>query len=198
MVRAIVVSLIAIVASGCTMSVSTGGSTNQPSQQPTEEDNTSAAPTTTQTATKPPPRRGGSRTMQKGNKLQLPGAIHFETGKAAILPDSEGTLNDLKTYLDDNQQVTLLRIEGHTDNTGQSASNLALSGERAKSVRTWLVNKGIASSRLVAVGFGDTKPIADNNTAAGKEQNRRTEFTIVQVNGRAYQGADRLGGGTEF
>ena len=198
MVRTLALSLIAIVATGCTFSATAGTGSNQPSQ-PSEQAPAAQQTSDTQpAATNTPRRSGSSRTHQKGNKLQLPGAIHFETGKATILPDSEGTLNDLKTYLDDNQQVTLLRIEGHTDNVGQPAANLALSGERAKSVRSWLVGKGISESRLVAVGFGDTKPIADNNTPAGKEQNRRTEFTIVQVKGRPYQGADRLGGGTEF
>ena len=73
-----------------------------------------------------------------------------------------------------------MRIEGHTDNVGQPAANLKLSGGRALAVKTWLTNKGIDAKRMIAIGFGDTKPVADNAKEEGRSQNRRTEFVVVE------------------
>jgi outer membrane protein OmpA-like peptidoglycan-associated protein len=70
-----------------------------------------------------------------------------------------------------------LRIEGHTDDVGADEFNQKLSQDRADSVRTYLVGKGIAEDRLEAVGYGETKPVQDNKTSAGRAANRRTEFT---------------------
>ena len=67
-------------------------------------------------------------------------------------------------------------ISGHTDNRGKPKINLKLSQDRAESVRTYLVNRGIAANRLVAKGYGDTRPLASNETADGRAQNRRIEF----------------------
>jgi len=123
--------------------------------------------------------------------------VYFATGKSDIEPDSESTLESLAQYLDENQDISLLRIEGHTDNVGMPSSNLDLSGKRAKAVRDWLVEHGVDSDRLVAVGFGDTRSIATNSTEEGRAKNRRTAFVIVQVRGERPRGrAD--GGGTMF
>ena len=107
-------------------------------------------------------------------------------------------LSQLKQFLDDNPQVTLLRIEGHTDSDGDDAANLKLSGNRAASCVKWLVGKGIDRGRLIAVGFGEIKPIADNNTKPGKEQNRRTEFHIASLDGKAFKNRAADGGGTVY
>jgi len=69
-------------------------------------------------------------------------------------------------------------IEGHTDNVGDDASNMTLSDNRAAAVRDYFVSKGIDSSRLTSQGFGETQPVADNGTAAGKAQNRRTVIKL--------------------
>ena len=69
-----------------------------------------------------------------------------------------------------------LRIEGHTDNTGDDASNKTLSQSRAEAVRDYLVEQGIDASRLEAVGLGEEQPVADNNTEEGRAQNRRVEL----------------------
>jgi len=128
----------------------------------------------------------------------MPGAIVFETGKAIIKPESEPVLQQLKSFLDLKKQITLVRIEGHTDNVGNAKDNLKLSGDRALAVRTWLTGHTIDSKRLIAVGFGDTKPVADNKTEEGRGQNRRTEFVVVELNGKAFMGADPVAGGTVF
>lgn len=128
----------------------------------------------------------------------MPGAIVFETGKAILKPESEPVLEQLRSFLEGKGQITLVRIEGHTDNVGQSKDNLKLSGDRALAVRKWLADHKIDPKRLIAVGFGDTKPVADNKTDEGKSQNRRTEFIVVEVAGKPWMGADPIGGGTVF
>jgi outer membrane protein OmpA-like peptidoglycan-associated protein len=72
-------------------------------------------------------------------------------------------------------------IEGHTDNVGGERANVRLSQLRAQAVRDYLASKGIAPSRLEAVGFGPTKPLASNKTAKGKAKNRRTEFKVIAL-----------------
>ena len=137
-----------------------------------------------------------SSVTAKDGHISMPRPVLFETGKANILPESESILEDLRSFLEQNPQIKLVRIEGHTDNVGKPDNNLTLSGNRAKSVKTWLVNKGIASSRLVAVGFGDTKPIATNDSAQGREKNRRTDYVIVESGNP--RDVDKTGGGTLF
>jgi OOP family OmpA-OmpF porin len=136
----------------------------------------------------------------KGNTIKLPGNIVFETGKSTLQANSgnEEILDQLKTYLEENKKVTLMRVEGHTDNVGKPADNLKLSGERALTIKKYLVDKGIDEKRIIAVGFGEAKPVADNATDEGRAQNRRTEFKIAEVNGKPYLGLDPKAGGTEF
>jgi OOP family OmpA-OmpF porin len=101
--------------------------------------------------------------------------IHFDTGKATILPDSASILNEIVKLLQQNADLKL-RVEGHTDNVGPAASNQALSEKRAQAVVTWLTAHGVAASRLTAKGYGQTKPLADNATEDGKAKNRRVEL----------------------
>jgi len=75
---------------------------------------------------------------------------------------------------------TRFLIEGHTDDRGRDAYNLNLSNERAASVRNYLTGKGISSSRLESQGFGEARPIASNKTAAGRQENRRVELSILK------------------
>ena len=72
-----------------------------------------------------------------------------------------------------------VEFSGHTDNQGGVSSNQVLSENRAKAVRDYLINAGIEADRMTAVGFGQERPIADNNTEAGRARNRRTEYKIV-------------------
>ena len=94
--------------------------------------------------------------------------------------------------------LTKLRIEGHTDNVGSAPANEQLSGERALAIKKFLVDKGINKTRLLAVGFGQNKPIADNSTEDGRTKNRRTEFRIAELSGKPYLGKDPTGGGKVF
>ncbi len=101
--------------------------------------------------------------------------INFDVDKATIKPESMGTLNMIVQVLKDNPDVKF-EIDGHTDNSGTATHNLTLSQQRADAVKTQLVSMGVDAGRLTAKGFGDTKPISDNNTFEGKANNRRVEF----------------------
>lgn len=103
---------------------------------------------------------------------------NFETGKADLKEDSYKVIDELVAYLNrkDDERIEL---GGHTDNVGNAKSNQILSEARANTVRTYLISKGIDPNRVTAKGYGMTKPIASNKTAAGKAQNRRTEVTIL-------------------
>lgn len=101
--------------------------------------------------------------------------ITFDIDKSDIKPQSMGTLNMIVGVLKSNPDLKF-EIDGHTDNTGQAAHNLTLSQQRAEAVKTQLVKMGIDGSRLTTKGFGDTKPISDNDSPEGKANNRRVEF----------------------
>jgi OmpA-OmpF porin, OOP family len=101
--------------------------------------------------------------------------INFETGKSEIKQESQSIIEQLAAMLQ--QDATLkVSVEGHTDNVGGAAANLALSENRARSVLNALAAKGIDKSRLTSKGWGQSKPVADNNTAEGKAANRRVEI----------------------
>ena len=104
--------------------------------------------------------------------------VLFDNAKSTLRPESSKELNQLVEYL--NLKKTLvIEIAGHTDNVGKPEANQKLSEDRAKSVGQYLIKKGIAAERLIAKGYGDTVPVEDNSTAAGKQKNRRTEVRII-------------------
>lgn len=102
----------------------------------------------------------------------------FETGKAVIDPVSYTSLESLVNLLNANQ-VFIILIEGHTDNSGKKKSNLKLSQARANAVGDYLKAKGIKADRIRTKGFGDTRPMVKNDTKEHKAKNRRVEFTVV-------------------
>lgn len=104
-------------------------------------------------------------------------AIQFETGKAVIKPTSYKMLDEIVQILNDYPDY-YMTIDGHTDNVGKPEKNLVLSMDRAKSVKNYFIGKGISESRLEANGFGDTQPVADNKTKAGKAKNRRVAMDL--------------------
>jgi OmpA-OmpF porin, OOP family len=101
--------------------------------------------------------------------------INFDVNKATIKPESMGTLNMIVQLMKDNPDVKF-EVGGHTDSDGTDDANQKLSQARAVAVREQLIRMGIDSSRLTAKGYGESKPISDNNTAEGKANNRRVEF----------------------
>ncbi|HYM93341.1 MAG TPA: OmpA family protein, partial [Chitinophagaceae bacterium] len=95
-----------------------------------------------------------------------------------LKPVSQVEFDKLVELLNDNPGLKV-EISGHTDNVGKPADNLVLSNNRAKSVVTYLISKGIAANRLSFKGYGETKPVADNTTEEGRALNRRTEMKVI-------------------
>lgn len=116
----------------------------------------------------------------QAKKITIDQMIHFDFDKYNIKKDSYGILNDVASILKANPQIKRIRIEGHTDAIGTDAYNMKLSQRRANSVRDYLIQQGISADRLEAVGYGKSRPIAPNNTAAGRAQNRRVEFNVIE------------------
>jgi outer membrane protein OmpA-like peptidoglycan-associated protein len=101
--------------------------------------------------------------------------IYFDVDKSVLRPDSETALQHILQLLHDSPSL-VVEVQGHTDNTGTAARNAPLSDERAASVTKWLVEHGVAASRLTAKGYGDTQPVGDNKTPEGRAKNRRVEL----------------------
>jgi outer membrane protein OmpA-like peptidoglycan-associated protein/uncharacterized protein YidB (DUF937 family) len=104
--------------------------------------------------------------------------INFPTGSAQIPTDEYTFLNKVAMAIKAAPVSTVLEIGGYTDNTGDAAANLALSQQRADAVRNYLVQQGVGPEVLIAKGYGDTRPVAGNETEEGKFRNRRIEFTV--------------------
>jgi len=101
--------------------------------------------------------------------------INFDTGKSIIKPESQPIIEQIIQMLKANPELKL-SVEGHTDNVGKPASNKTLSEERSKAVVSAIVNQGIVTERLSSSGYGQDKPIGDNNTEEGRAKNRRVEL----------------------
>ena len=103
--------------------------------------------------------------------------IEFETGKATIKKKSFPLLDQIAASFIENSNY-IIEVQGHTDNVGNADYNMKLSDDRANAVRNYLISKGVESTRMMANGYGMEQPIADNNTKAGRQKNRRVEFKI--------------------
>ncbi len=131
--------------------------------------------------------------------------VYFDTGKASIKSVSFTLLDTVATVLMAHPEISLIIIEGHTDDVGKDDANLALSEGRAQSVRTYLIEKGMAEARLEAHGFGETAPVCGNVAelegnkrknrkaiAACRDENRRVQFRIGAVNGKRVEPTDSV------
>ncbi|MFH1051738.1 MAG: OmpA family protein [bacterium] len=105
--------------------------------------------------------------------------IEFEFGKSEINPQSYPLINQVVDFLAENKSYKI-RISGHTDDIGKDEDNLKLSRDRAEAVKNYIINKRIKPSRIVTVGFGETKPLVPNSNEANRRTNRRTEFEIIE------------------
>lgn len=101
--------------------------------------------------------------------------INFDTGKAVLRPESDKVLSQIAALLAQNPSWKL-RVEGHTDNVGSDAANIALSEQRAGAVVDWLTRHGVDRARLTSLGLGDSSPVADNGSEEGRSLNRRVEL----------------------
>jgi outer membrane protein OmpA-like peptidoglycan-associated protein len=102
--------------------------------------------------------------------------IRFRPNSAEIETSSYPIVDQIALALRKHRELTLVEIGGHTDNTGPREFNMQLSRARARSVRQYLIEHGIAPQRLGAQGYGPDRPLGDNNSEAGRAQNRRVEF----------------------
>jgi outer membrane protein OmpA-like peptidoglycan-associated protein len=112
--------------------------------------------------------------------LNLPDGITFDTNKSDLKPQFYPALDKVASVLNEYNQ-TYIEVAGHTDSTGTDAINQPLSERRAASVSNYLASKGVNSARLNPVGYGSTRPIADNSTPQGRQKNRRVEINVVPV-----------------
>jgi outer membrane protein OmpA-like peptidoglycan-associated protein len=110
--------------------------------------------------------------------LNLPGNITFEVDKTEVKPDFMEILDSVALVLNE-YKSTMIEVAGHTDNTGSDAYNQLLSQQRAQSVSNILNRNGVTGVRIDTVGYGESRPIASNSSASGRQQNRRVELTLL-------------------
>lgn len=141
----------------------------------------------------PPPKLDKIKPIGKakieGDQIKIPGKIEFDINKSTIREDagSKEILTTMAEVLKQNPSVTKLRIEGHTDNDGGPEHNKTLSQGRADAVAKWLTDHGVDKSRIETVGMGEDKPMVANDTPLNKQLNRRTEFHVVEVDGKKVE-----------
>jgi outer membrane protein OmpA-like peptidoglycan-associated protein len=118
-----------------------------------------------------------AQTTQTEITIRLPGSVLFDFDSDRIRPDAERTLSEVAEVLKAYAQRPM-RIEGHTDSVASDDYNLKLSDRRARSVQAWLASNGGVKAAFATKGWGESKPAATNDTAAGRQQNRRVEVII--------------------
>ena len=130
----------------------------------------------------------------EGHRLKLPAPFVFD-GEKLDVAASERAIEHVTSYLDAKTSISTLRIEVHADGSGSADEALALTKKRALAVARALVAKGVDCKRLVAVGFGGSKPVAPNDTPENKSANRRVECWNAALRGHAIGGMPLDGGG---
>lgn len=110
--------------------------------------------------------------------LNMPSNITFEVDKSDLKPSFVEVLGSVALVLKE-YKSTMIEVAGHTDSTGSDSYNQMLSQQRAQAVSNVLMNNGVQPVRIDTVGYGETRPIASNNTAEGRQQNRRVELTLL-------------------
>jgi outer membrane protein OmpA-like peptidoglycan-associated protein len=123
----------------------------------------------------------------RGMVITLSGQVLFVTGKSELLPAAQDQLDQVAKALKDQGEIKPMVVEGYTDSVGTDSSNLTLSKNRAEAVRAYLVSKGIPSDKITSVGKGKANPVASNDTADGRANNRRVELVIA---GGSSSGSD--------
>jgi outer membrane protein OmpA-like peptidoglycan-associated protein len=133
-----------------------------------------------------PPENNGCPTKQlvtiTDDRLEILESVYFKTDRAVIEPRSFGLLDNVAAVLVAHDKLKI-QVEGHTDSQGKPAYNKQLSQRRAEAVVAYLTHKGVDAARLIPMGFGEEKPIADNKTKEGRAQNRRVVFTVLGDDG---------------
>jgi outer membrane protein OmpA-like peptidoglycan-associated protein len=134
----------------------------------------------------PDPQKNGCPTFVRvtDSEIVILEQVQFKTGSATILKASDDLLFQISVVLAEHPEIVKLEVQGHTDNRGGKKTNLSLSKKRAASVVKWLVKRGsVNAGRLTSHGYGMEEPLTDNDTAEGRQKNRRVQFKIVEKSG---------------
>jgi outer membrane protein OmpA-like peptidoglycan-associated protein len=116
----------------------------------------------------------------KKEQIELDRTIQFEPDSAKLVADSKTLLDEVAKVMNDHPEIKVVRVEGHTDSFMSEAHNQTLSLQRANAVRSYLIQKGVAKTRLTTKGYGESKPVGDNTTWKGRFQNRRVDLKITK------------------
>jgi outer membrane protein OmpA-like peptidoglycan-associated protein len=143
-----------------------------------------ACPTVKGKPNKDPKKNGCPEARVEKGRIVIIERVEFEYNSAKLQKDSERVLQAVLDILKERTDVTKISIEGHTDDRGNADYNKGLSGRRAQTVEQWFVARGVAKNRLKSAGFGKERPIDSNDTEEGRQNNRRVEFHIVEVDGK--------------
>jgi outer membrane protein OmpA-like peptidoglycan-associated protein len=122
---------------------------------------------------------GCPRVYVSGDRVVITQQPRFAVDRDVIAATSAPLLVEVAAVLEAHPELTRVEVRGHTDDVGDDVRNLDLSQRRAASIRAWLVAHGIAAERITARGYGETQPLADNRSAAGRAVNRRVEFVVT-------------------
>ena len=134
----------------------------------------------------PPPKKTKAKLV--GKRIVITEKVMFEYNKAKIKVESNDLLNEVAEIIKKYPSLKKIAVEGHTDADGSEKYNKKLSQKRADAVKKFLIAAGVEEERLEATGYGEEKPIADNDTDEGKEKNRRVEFNITEGTATATPG----------
>lgn len=143
-----------------------------------------ACPTVAGPPNDDPAKNGCPPARIEAGQIRILEQIKFKIDSAEILPESDGIMQAVLTILQEHPEITKVSVEGHTDSTGGATYNKGLSERRVLSVLSWLTRHGVEPIRLTSVGYGLERPLASNETEAGRAQNRRVEFHIKETNGK--------------
>lgn len=124
------------------------------------------------------PDTGDKRVVYEDGEFQVLDMVQFEHGSAEIKPESYSLLNQIALVIKANPQIGHVRVQGHTDDTGPRDVNIALSRQRAESVRSYLIRRGVSPKRLRAEGHGYDRPLVDSKSEKARAKNRRVQFVI--------------------
>jgi OOP family OmpA-OmpF porin len=130
----------------------------------------------------------------ENGKLNIDKQVVFKSGSSELTDEGKEALQQVKEFLQSKDYISTMRVESHTDTDGNAEKNQTLTEQRALAVCKWLVANGIDCKRLLPVGFGATKPVAANDTPDGKAQNRRIDFVMAGLRGKAIGGMPLDGG----
>jgi OOP family OmpA-OmpF porin len=131
----------------------------------------------------------------ENNQLVLDNPVTFKPGTNELTDEGKESLKQVKDFLVAKDYITLMRVEGHSGNSGNESDMQKLTEQRPLVVCRWLVTNGIDCKRLIAVGFGPARPVESNDTPVGKAANRRMVFALAALKGRMIGGMPADGGG---